>query len=81
MFEGVSTISNKDKNFKNPKWPPGGPKMANGVLKGVYPQVLGHFRQLSLNKFFDLRAPSMRKVDDGEEKRKKKKKKKEKKRK
>ena len=21
----------------NPKWPPGGPKMANGVWKGVYP--------------------------------------------
>ena len=33
--------------------------------------------QLSLNKFFDPSAPSMRKVDDGEEKRKEKKKEKE----
>ena len=24
-------------NLKNPKWPPGGPKMADGVWKGVYP--------------------------------------------
>ena len=23
--------------LQNPKWPPGGPKMANGVWKGVYP--------------------------------------------
>ena len=22
--------------LKNPKWPPGGPKMANGVWKGAY---------------------------------------------
>ena len=23
--------------LQNPKWPPGGPKMAEGVWKGVYP--------------------------------------------
>ena len=23
--------------LQNPKWPPGGPKMADGVWKGVYP--------------------------------------------
>ena len=44
--------------------------MADGVWKGVYPQVLGRSRQLSLNKFFDPSAPSMRKVDDGEKKKK-----------
>ena len=47
--------------------------MADGVWKGVYPQVLGRSRQLSLNKFFDPSAPSMRKVDNGEKKEKKKK--------
>ena len=51
--------------------------MADGVWKGVYPQVLGRSRQLSLNKFFDRSTPSMRKVDDGKKKRKKKKKRKE----
>ena len=49
--------------------------MADGVRKDVYPQVFGHSKQLSLNKFFDPSTPSMRKVDDGEEKKKKKKKK------
>ena len=24
-------------HLQNPKWPPGGPKMADGVWKGVYP--------------------------------------------
>ena len=48
--------------------------MADGVWKGVYPQVLGRSRQLSLNKFFDPSTPSMRKVDDGEEKKRKEKK-------
>ena len=43
------------------------------------PWVLGCSRQLSLNKFFDPSAPSMRKVDDGEKKEKRKKKRKEKK--
>ena len=27
--------------LQNPKWPPGGPKMTNGVLKGIYPKFLG----------------------------------------
>ena len=44
--------------------------MADGDWKGVYPYVLGHSRQLSLNKFFDPSAPSMRKVDDGVKKKK-----------
>ena len=35
--------------------------MADGVWKGVYPQVFGHAKQLSLNKFFDPSTPSMRK--------------------
>ena len=50
--------------------------MADGVWKGVQPQVIGHFEPLSLNKFFDPSTPSMRKVDDGEEKNEKKEKKK-----
>ena len=58
-------------NFKNPKVLPGGPKMANGVWKGVNPKVFGRSHQLSLNKFFNPSAPSMRKVDDGEKKKKK----------
>ena len=49
-----------------------GPKMPDGVWKGVFPQVFGPSKQLSLNKFFDPSIPSMRKVDDGEKKRKKK---------
>ena len=53
--------------LQNPKWPPGGPKMADGVWKGVQPKVIGHFKQLSLNKFFDTSTPSMRKGCDGEE--------------
>ena len=40
--------------------------MADGVWKGVYPQILERSRQLSLNKFFDPSAPSMRKGRDGE---------------
>ena len=51
-------------HLKNPKWLPGAPKMANGVRKVVYPEVLGHSRQLSLNKFFDPSTPSMKKVDN-----------------
>ena len=42
--------------------------MAEGVWKGVQLQVIGHFKQLSLNKFFDPSTPSMRKGDDGEKK-------------
>ena len=57
--------------------------MADGVWKDVYPHVSGRFRQLSQNKFFDPRTPSMRKGRDGKrkkgkEKKEKKKKKKEK---
>ena len=51
--------------------PPGGPNMADGVWKGVYPQVFGRSHQLSLNKFFDPSGPSMRKVDDKEKEKKK----------
>ena len=40
--------------------------MAEGVWEGVYPQVLGHSKQLSLKKFFDLSTPSMRKGCDRE---------------
>ena len=49
--------------------------MADGVWKGVYPYVFGHYHQLSLNKFFDSSTPSMRKVDDGEKKKEKEKRK------
>ena len=41
--------------------------MADGVLKGVYPQVFGRSRQLLQNKFFYLRSRSIRKGCDGEE--------------
>ena len=50
--------------------PPAKSKMADGVWKGVYPQIFGHSKQLLLNKFFDPSTPSMRKVDDREKKRK-----------
>ena len=33
---GGSAVSEIE-NLKNPKWPPGGPKMADGIWKGVYP--------------------------------------------
>ena len=42
--------------------------MADGVWKGVYPEIFGRFKQLSQNKFFDLSTPSMRKGRDGGEK-------------
>ena len=32
--------------LQNPKWLLFGPKMADGVWKGVYPKVLGRSRQL-----------------------------------
>ena len=37
-------------HLKKPKWLPGGPKMADGVLKGVYQWVFGYSMQLSINK-------------------------------
>ena len=40
-------------------------KMADGVWKGVYPQVFRHSKQLLLIKFFDRSTPSMRKGDNG----------------
>ena len=39
--------------------PPGGPKMADGVWKGVQSLVIGRSNQLLLNKFFDPSTPSM----------------------
>ena len=50
--------------------PPAKSKMADGIERGLS-LVFGHSRQVSLNKFFDLSAPSMRKIDDGEKKKKK----------
>ena len=55
--------------LQNPKWLLGGPKMTDGVWKGVYLLVFGCSRQLSLNTFFDPSTPSIRKGRDGEEKR------------
>ena len=57
-------------HLENSKWPLGGPKMANGVWKGVYPYVFRHSKLLSLNKFFDPSTPSMRKGDSGEQRKK-----------
>ena len=51
--------------LQNPIWPPGGPKMPDGVWKSVYPPMFGHSKQLSLNKFFDPSTPSMRKGRGG----------------
>merc|ERR1712115_453897 len=65
-FLDLSTPSTrKEGDGRNPEWPPGGPKMAEGVWKGVYPQVLGRSKQLWLNKFFDPSTSSMRKDRDG----------------
>ena len=44
--------------LQNRKCPPGGPKMANRVWKGVYLSVFGRSKQLSLIKFFDPSTPS-----------------------
>ena len=30
-------LTHRLQHLQNPKWPPGGPKMADGVWKGVYP--------------------------------------------
>ena len=45
--------------------------MADGVWKGVQPQVFGRYEHLLLNKVFDSGTPSMRKGRDGETKNKK----------
>ena len=42
--------------------------MADGVWKGIYPQVFGCSKQLLLNKFIDPSTPSMRKGRDRGEK-------------
>ena len=41
--------------------------MTNGVWKCVQPGVIGHFKPLLLNEFFDQSTPSMRKGRDGGE--------------
>ena len=50
-----------------------GPQNGRRGLKRGLPLDLGHSRQLSLNKFFDPSAPSMRKVDDEKKEKRKKK--------
>ena len=40
--------------------------MADGVWKGIYPQLFGRSEQLLLNKFFDPSTPFMRKGRNGE---------------
>ena len=52
-----------------------GPQTGQRGLDWVQLKVISPSKQLSLNKFFDLSTPSMRKGDDGGEKRKEKKKK------
>ena len=34
---GACSLPAKPHRLQNPKWPPGGPKMADGVWKGAYP--------------------------------------------
>ena len=34
---GTRSLPAPPHRLQNPKWPPGEPKMADGVLKGVYP--------------------------------------------
>ena len=33
----TGALAHRLQRLQNPKWPPGGPKMADGVWKGVYP--------------------------------------------
>ena len=54
--------------LQNPKRPPGGPKIADGVWKDGNPKVFGRSKQLLLNKFFDPSTPSLRKGSNGGEK-------------
>ena len=54
--------------LQNSKWPLGGLKMADMVWKVDYSYFFGRSKQLSLDKFFDPRTPSMRKGCDGGEK-------------
>ena len=62
---GTRSLPATPQRLQNPKWPPGGPKIAEGVWKGVYLQVFGRSKQLSQNKFLDPSTPSMRKGRDG----------------
>ena len=48
-----------------------GPKMPDGVWKGVHPQIFGHSGQLLKNRFFDESIHSMRNIDIGEKKKRK----------
>ena len=41
---GTRSLPAKPQSLQKPKWPPEGPEMADGVWKGVYPWVFGHFR-------------------------------------
>ena len=64
-------LLNKFLNLSTPlpsirKWPLGGPKWPKWYCFYGY----GRSHHLLINKFFDLSAPSRRKVDDGEENRK-----------
>ena len=37
--------------------------MADGVWKGIFPQVIGRSEQLSQNRFIDQSTPSMRNME------------------
>ena len=54
---GTRSLPGTPHRLQNPKWPPGGPKMADGVWKRVYSLVFGRFKQLALIKFFDPSTP------------------------
>ena len=45
--------------MQNPKWPPEGQKMADGVWNGVQFEDIGHSDELLQNKFFDPSTPSI----------------------
>ena len=55
-------------HLQYPKWPLGGPKIADRVQKGVYFQVFGRSCRLFQNKSLYPSPPCMRKVDAGGEK-------------
>ena len=65
---GTRSLTATPHRLQNPKWPLGGPKMANRVCKGVYPYIFGRSCKFLLNKIFDQSTPSMRKGRDGGEK-------------
>ena len=45
--------------LQNPKWLIGGPKMADGVWRGVYPLVFGRSRQPLQYKYFGEKIMSL----------------------